>query len=120
MLGFMLLLGISHTAAIGFCAAGFSVANMDLPERTPEEIRKDSIKGVIYSLIAIVFAHLSGALIVSQKAEGNVGILVKTVPIFAGLLTIVCIARIVTASVCLWMYKELGKEPENGKQEKKQ
>jgi hypothetical protein len=44
----------------------------------------------------------------------------KAVLILTGLLTLVCIARIVTALCCLWMYKDLGKEPENGEQEKKQ
>ncbi|MBP3276016.1 hypothetical protein [Kandleria sp.] len=41
MIGFLLLMGISNAAAIGFCAAGYSVANMKVPERTPEEKRKD-------------------------------------------------------------------------------
>lgn len=123
---FLLLMGFSNMAAIGFCAAGYSVANMEVPERTPEEIKKDSIKGVVYSLIAIAIAHLSSALLVSQiasqKVEGIVDgeILVKAVSVFTGLLTLVCIARIVTALVCLWMYKNLGKEPENEEQKKKQ
>lgn len=126
MIKFLLL----EAAAIGFCyAAGYSVANIELPERTSEEKRKDSIKIVVFSLIAIAFAHLSRALfvsqipsqIVSQKAEGTIGgILMKTVSVFTGLLTIVGIVRIVTTMFWLMKHKELGKEPENEEQEKEQ
>jgi hypothetical protein len=123
MINFLLLMGISSAACIG--AAGYSVANIKIPERTPEEIRKDSIKGLVYSPIAIAFAHLFNALLMPQIAsqveeivDGE--ILMKAVLILTGLLTLVCIARIVTALCCLWMYKDLGKEPENGEQEKKQ
>jgi hypothetical protein len=118
MIGFLLLMGISNAAAIGFCAAGYSVANMKVPERTPEEIREDSIKGVVYSLIAINIANLSSALLVPQIASQKVEGIVDVETVFTGLLTLVCIARIVT--IMFWLWMELVKELKNEEQEKKQ
>lgn len=119
-----------EAAAIGFCcAAGYSVKNIELPERTSEEKRKDSIKIVVFSLIALAFAHLSRALFVSQipsqalsqKAKGTVGgILTEEVFLFTGLLTLACITRIVTNLFRLWKYRRIGKEPESGEQKKEQ
>jgi uncharacterized phage-associated protein len=118
-----------EATAIGFCcAAGYSVENIGLSERTSEEKRKDSIKIVVFSLIALAFAHLSRALFVSQipsqaltqKTEGTVGgILTDEVFLFTGLLTLACITRIVTNLFRLWKYRKIVKEPENEEQEKK-
>lgn len=118
-----------EAATIGFCcAAGYSVENIGLPERTSEKKRKDSIKIVVFSLIALAFAHLSRALFVSQipsqaltqKTEGTVGgILTDEVFLFTGLLTLACITRIVTNLFRLWKYRKIVKEPENEEQEKK-
>jgi hypothetical protein len=91
---------------------------MKVPERTPEEIREDSIKGVVYSLIAINIANLSSALLVPQIASQKVEGIVDVETVFTGLLTLVCIARIVT--IMFWLWMELVKELKNEKQEKKQ
>jgi uncharacterized membrane protein YqjE len=105
---------------IASTVVAISISNMKKYDKTPEEKRKDSIKGLIFASIIIISIHLTNTSHVPQKVEGAaVEFIVDTLQLQNRLITFMCVIWIIISLFCLWKYRKLGKEPENEEQEKK-
>lgn len=112
---------------IGVITSTTVISILKIYDKTPEEKRKDSIKGLIFAPIIIISMHLVNTSlmpqlaseIVSQKAEEAAGLL-DTLQLQTRLITFMCVIGFIISLFRLWKYRKLGKEPENEEQEKKQ
>ncbi len=92
---------------IGMIGSTVAISILKIYDKTPEEKRKDSIKGLIFAPIIIISIYLA-----NQKAEGAAGFQ-DTLQLQARLITFMCVIWIIISLFRLWKYRKLGKEPEN-------